>query len=374
MPSKAIVIGAGVVGLATARSLAENGFQVDVYERSAAANGASIRNFGMLWPIGQRSGIQYERAMRTKAIWKEICSEMGAWFEENGSLHLAQTEEEEQVMHEVAEKFSSERPIFWVDRDHLEKLSPAVNKNTVRGALWCRDEALLESRKIIRDLPIFLKERYPIQFYFQRSITGIIQGKVWVDNKAMESDLICICSGVDFSNFFPAEYLSNFTTCKLQMMRTVSQPNQWKLGPSICGGLSLAHYLSFEAAPSLPNLKDQLAKKYPDYLKYGIHVMACQNHLDEITIGDSHEYDMLAEPFNSVYIQQLILDYLNQIVHLPDWRIQQTWSGYYAKLRNGQTEYFKEIEPGIWAINGFGGAGMTLSFGTIEELCQRMRP
>jgi len=155
MPSRAIVIGAGVVGLATARSLAENGFQVDVYERSAAAKGASIRNFGMIWPIGQRSGIQYERAMRTKAIWKEICSEMGAWFEENGSLHLAQTEEEEQVMHEVAEKFSSERPIFWVDRDHLEKLSPAINKNTVRGALWCRDEALLESRKIIRDLPIF---------------------------------------------------------------------------------------------------------------------------------------------------------------------------------------------------------------------------
>ena len=166
MPSRGIGIGAGVVGLATARSLAENGFEVDVYERSAAAKGASIRNFGMIWPIGQRSGIQYERAMRTKAIWKEICSEMGAWFDENGSLHLAQTEEEEQVMHEVVEKFSSERPIFWVDRVHLDKLSPAINKNTVRGALWCKDEALLESRKIIRDLPIFLKNDTLYNFIF----------------------------------------------------------------------------------------------------------------------------------------------------------------------------------------------------------------
>jgi FAD dependent oxidoreductase TIGR03364 len=374
MPSKAIVIGAGVVGLATARALAENGFHVDVYERSSSASGASIRNFGMIWPIGQRSGVQYERAMRTKAIWKELCFEMGAWFEENGSLHLAQTEQEEQAMQEIVEKFSLERPVFWVDRDHLDKLSPAINKGTVRGGLWCRDEALVESRKIIRDLPVYLQERYPIQFYFQQPITGIMQGKVWIGSRAMEADIICICSGVDFSNFFPSEYQENFTTCKLQMMRTVSQPNHWKLGPSICGGLSLGHYLSFEAALSLPYLKSQLAEKFPDYLKYGIHVMACQNHLGEITIGDSHEYDSMAEPFDSASVNQLILSYLKQIVLLPDWRIQQTWNGYYAKPLNGQTEYFKEIESGIWAINGFGGAGMTLSLGTVEELCRSMIP
>src|SRR5580658_7569446 len=68
----AIVIGAGIVGLATARALALQGFSVRVFERSDKAVGASIRNFGMVWPVGQPEGKMYDRAIRSRDIWKEI--------------------------------------------------------------------------------------------------------------------------------------------------------------------------------------------------------------------------------------------------------------------------------------------------------------
>jgi len=52
MKKKAIVVGAGIVGLAVTRALVIKGYQVEVFDRSAFAVGASIRNFGMIWPIG----------------------------------------------------------------------------------------------------------------------------------------------------------------------------------------------------------------------------------------------------------------------------------------------------------------------------------
>src|SRR5882724_7405761 len=99
----AIVIGTGIAGLATARALAVRGYMVKVIERNERAIGASIRNFGMIWPIGQPGGELYERAMLSRRIWKEVCDDAGIWYDEVGSLHLAYHADEWNVLQELNE-------------------------------------------------------------------------------------------------------------------------------------------------------------------------------------------------------------------------------------------------------------------------------
>ena len=50
-----------------------------------------------------------------------------------------------------------------------------------------------------------------------------------------------------------------------------------------------------------------------------------------------------------------------------DAKIEETWHGVYPKLP-GKTDFVKEVEPGVWVVNGLSGAGMTMSFGLASEL------
>src|SRR5664279_5881233 len=104
----AIVVGAGIVGIATARALAIKGYSVQVYERNHKASGASIRNFGMVWPIGQPAGKLYERATRSRNCWLEIGDKAGIWYDPVGSLHVASHSDEWAVLQELYEIFSAE--------------------------------------------------------------------------------------------------------------------------------------------------------------------------------------------------------------------------------------------------------------------------
>lgn len=370
MPKKAIIVGSGIVGLATARALAEKGWVVTVYEENSQADGASVRNFGMIWPIGQASGIQYERAMRTKAIWKQICVETGYWLDEVGSLHLAKTQMESIAMQEIADKFSGERPIYWLKPEEVLTVSAAPKLEGLYGGLWCKDEAIIEPRIIIRALPIYLQQTLDIKFIFNQRINQVGSGYVLINSRKEECDVVFICTGSELKKLYSNIFQENFINCKLQMMRIIQQPHNWRIGPAICGGLSMAHYKSFEAAESIQSLKKELLENYSDYFKYGIHVMVSQNHLGQLTIGDSHEYEDEIEPFDKTYINELILKYLRNLVVFQDWTIVQSWSGIYAKSISMKSEFIQEIEPNVWIVNGFGGAGMTLAWGTIEEWMQ----
>jgi len=130
----------------------------------------------------------------------------------------------------------------------------------------------------------------------------------------------------------------------------------------------LIHYKSFSVAASLDRLKKKYQEEMPAYLEWGIHVMVAQNGKGELTIGDSHEYGLTHDPFDKEIINRMIIDYLKTFAQFRDWTLSESWNGIYLKLTDGDTDLFLSPEPGVYIINGVGGAGMTLSFGLAEEL------
>lgn len=367
----AIVIGAGIVGLATARALAIKNYAVKVIERNDKAVGASIRNFGMIWPIGQPDGELYERAMLSRKIWKEICDDAGIWYEEAGSLHLAYHDDEWNVLQELNEIYK-DRGYELLNANKTIKRSEAAEENGLLGSLYSPQEMIVDPRMAIAKIPAWLTEKYEVRFIWGKAVTDICYPAVYLGGDVMEADEIYVCSGADFETLYPQQFAEMpITKSKLQMIRLAAQPDGWRIGPSLCGGLSLIHYNSFKAAPSLQPLNERYKEEYAEYLQWGIHVMVSQNEAGELTVGDSHEYGLTPDPFDRAFINKLILGYLKSFASFKNEMITETWNGIYPKLTNGQYHLVLEPETGVTIINGLGGAGMTLSFGLCEQLISK---
>lgn len=366
----AIIIGAGIAGLAMARALSKKGFSVDVFDRTNRAVGASIRNFGMVWPIGQPTGILHDRAIRSRQAWEEIGNSGAFWFDPVGSLHLAYHKDEWQVLQELYEAFRHERNVTLLTPDQVLQKSKAVKEQQLLGGLYSSDELIVDPREAIGALPHYLTEKFGVRFHWGKCAHQVNNNKVMIGNEEMyRADVVVICSGSDFETLYPAQFSAlPVTKCKLQMMRLAAQEHNWRIGPALCGGLSLIHYKSFQQAASLPALKARYHAEMKPYIDWGIHVMVSQNGRGELTIGDSHEYGLTHDPFDREFINRMILDYLSSFAHFKNNQLIESWNGIYAKLTDGSADIFFSPEPGVYIVNGLGGAGMTLSFGLAEDI------
>lgn len=367
--STAIVIGAGIVGMAITRALHSKGMKVTLIERHPKAQGASVRNFGMIWPVGQPQGTAFNRAMRSREIWLEMSEKAGFFAEMTGSLHLAYSDLEMQVVEEYAAAMQGMKSAEVLNPGQTLLKSPAAKPNGLKGALWTADEVIVDPREAIFKIGKYLESLPGIQIEWNRAVSKIERNTVFSGQKSWSADRIFVCSGADFETLFPELFAASaITKCKLQMMRLVQQPENWRIGPPLCAGLSFIHYKGFQVAPSLGQLKEAYQNQFPELIEWGIHVMVSQNGLGELTIGDSHEYGLDLSPFDRTDVNDMILDFLKGFAQFKDWRIGSSWHGIYAKMTNGATEFIHQADDVVTIVNGLGGNGMTLSFGLGEEV------
>ena len=366
------VIGGGILGLAHAYVLARAGKRVVMFERSSRAIGASVRNFGMIWPIGQPAREIHDIALRSRRIWLEALEASRLSYRPVGSLHVAYQADEADVLREFAEIGpTAGYECRWLEKSEAIERSQAIRSDGLAGALWSGTELTVDPREFVGQFGGYLRE-VGVQCRYGECVRSVQLPWIETARGRWEVERAIICAGDDFETLYPLVFAeSGITKCKLQMMRTEPQPDGWELGPALATGLTLRFYKAFRICSTLEKLKARVAAEKPEYERWAIHVLASQTSDGAITLGDSHEYGLTPEVFDRVDIDELILAEARTFLRLPSWQIAERWHGSYA-LHPELPFLEAEPEPGVTIVTAPGGSGMTLSFGLAERMARRI--
>ncbi len=203
------IVGAGILGLAHAYFAAKRGRSVVVFERTPRAQGASVRNFGMIWPIGQRAGVVHQTATRSRQIWKEILDASALSYRPTGSLHVVYHRDEADVAREFVERAPAlGYTCTWLSPAEVLKKSASVNPKGLLGGIWSPTELTVDPREILAKLPAFLAEKFGVQFRFGTAVRSIDLPNIEAGSETWQATNAVVCGGDDFETLFPELFAS----------------------------------------------------------------------------------------------------------------------------------------------------------------------
>ncbi|MEI7697826.1 MAG: TIGR03364 family FAD-dependent oxidoreductase [Actinomycetes bacterium] len=364
---KIIVIGGGVIGTTHAREALKAGHQVLHLERDAVARSASVRNFGLVWVSGRRSGPELEAGLRARVLWEEIQREIPAMdFRPNGSMTLAVNDAELAVMQECMEKDDAhQRQWQLLDKKEVQRINPALKGNYLAG-LWCPLDASVEPSKILLDIRDHLAKN--INYTWRNNVDIVeVSGNqssvtaVSRSGESFEADYLIHCPGADHSSLF-GTYLqaAPIRRVRLQMMSTAVFDQE--LTTSLADGDSMRYYPGYD----VPNLS-QLPPQHPIAEKNHMQLLLVQRKDGTLTIGDTHEYN---EPFEFKLHEepyQYLHNLASELIGKKIPPIVHRWDGIYSQQTEGEICDRQQIASNIISITGPGGRGNTLAPAIAEE-------
>ncbi len=354
-----MVAGGGIIGTWHAFELVQAGFAVEHLEADAGPTGASVRNFGLVWVSGRRSGAELEVARRARRRWEEVGAEVpGIGFRAMGSLTVACDDRERDVMAAFARHpDAADRSIVFLEPDEVRRCNPAV-RGDVAGALHCADDAVVEPRLALGALRAHLGDMAPQRYRFHpgRRVTTV-GPRVLVDTTGTrwEGDLAVVATGAAYDHLPGSERLAaQLRRVRLQMLQTAPFPRA--LTTSLADADSLRYYPAYEVAPL-----DDLGPQSPVAGEHHLQLLLVQRPDGGLTIGDTHAY---GEPFDFALSEDPtdeLLARAARILGTPVPPVQRRWEGVYAQCTDGRVCLREEIDEGVWWVTGPGGRGMTCS-------------
>jgi FAD dependent oxidoreductase TIGR03364 len=363
---RVIIVGGGVLGSMHALQAHDLGHEVVHLEREAAARGASVRNFGLVWVGGRSTGRELALAQTARELWGQVAERIpGVGFRPEGSLTVAQTEEELLVLKDAsALPDATARGYELLDRAGARALNPGLAGEFL-GALHCRRDAIVEPRQVpaaIRD-HLLGTARYtwlPGTEAVEVRTRSVRDGEgTW-----HSGDLIVCCTGAAHTGIAAAATNGSshatrrgplpLRRVRLQMLQTA--PLDTRLTTSVADGDSLRYYPAYD----LPS-RHRLPAQNETGARWFSQLLMVQRADGGLTIGDTHAYD---EPF-PFDVDEEPYEHLRvtaeALLGRPLPPTVKRWAGVYSETTNAQPYHRSQLAQGVELVTGPGGKGMTCS-------------
>ncbi|TDD46520.1 FAD-binding oxidoreductase [Nonomuraea terrae] len=149
--SDVIVVGAGVVGAACAYYAARAGLDVTVVDRGPVAGGTTGSGEGNVLVSDKEPGPELELAMLSNGLWRALAEHGGFEFEPKGGLVVAETDEIQRRLTELAGKQGVEHAM--VSGAELRDYEPHLAEGLAGGVYYPQDaqvQPMLAAASLLR--------------------------------------------------------------------------------------------------------------------------------------------------------------------------------------------------------------------------------
>ena len=363
------VVGAGILGLATALAAAKRGLRVIVLDRDVQANGASVRNFGFVTVSGHERGAMWDRACRSASVWRQLAAAAGNRLSHDGVWISARRPASVAVMEAfVASDMGAGCRLL--SPSAARRRCPQLLAPQLAAVLESTAELRVESREAIPLLAAWLNATYGVQFMRDTVVREIAPPVVQTSRGTVRAERVAVCPGDDFSWLY-AERLQrhSLTRCKLQMLRLASPG--FRLPATLMSDLGLGRYRGFADLEAAAPLKARLAAEQPEHVRNGVHLIVVQCADGSLIVGDSHHYATTPDAFSHQAIDELILDEFRDGLGFAPPPTVERWVGTYASAAHSPV-LIDAPEPSVRLAIVTSGAGASTGFALGEELVESL--
>ncbi|HWM69866.1 MAG TPA: TIGR03364 family FAD-dependent oxidoreductase, partial [Steroidobacteraceae bacterium] len=322
------VVGAGILGLSCALAAARRKLKVVVIERSPLAQGASVRNFGLISVTGQDPDTIWPLARRTRDVWEEMAAKAGIAILQRGVWIPAQRLESAAVLEAFIRTETAEGCELLSAAAALSRC-PELQTRGLQAVLWSPHDLRVESRAAIPALASWLAREHGVTFLWETAVREADAPVVQTSRGPVAAGMVVVCPGDDLETLFPEQIkAAGISRCTLQMLRLESPG--FVLPGTLMSDLSLVRYGGFAELPEAAILRRRLLQDQPEYFQHGIHLLVAQGGDGRLVVGDSHHYGAAPVVFAEERVAELLLEEYRAVTgHLAP-AIRERWMGSYA--------------------------------------------